>query len=531
MRTRKRKQIGGSKMPFLSHKGIYISGEAFKNACKYSLDDRYKIIPFDDKLEENDLVCIKQSDISKFLESPPSKKVRIVLHNTDHTFDDSVMDKLRPYANKVYAVNSSARDAIQIPLGFRDDAYTPHKLLDDVYKSRGKVTRDILCLLNFSIHGGEDSERNTSYNTFKDYKWIKSNVNSTPQLHLDHKNPKAIALRKDFYTKLTRSKFVICPFGAGKDTHRVYEALFYGAIPIIKTSFLDPMYEKLGGCWIVKEWSEVTEEECKKRWKAPPKIRSDVNYWLSSLSFISYGNDKFKISRERINKEATEMGCFNGQIKIYTPDDLSKDFINKVRDVFNESRGGGYWLWKSYIVYDMLQKLNDNDILLYVDSGCSLNKNGIPRLYEYTDMISPSSGYSVLAMRLKTGKTCPTKLTNKIWTSSKIFEYFGISLNSTIATSDQILSGVSMYRKCPESISLVREWLGIAESRPDLFSDKYHEESKKKNKEYRENRHDQSIFTIIVQQPQYNKTVKIIEEEIEKNTKVLAPVTATRHRE
>jgi hypothetical protein len=83
---------------------------------------------------------------------------------------------------------------------------------------------------------------------------------------------------------LRRTKFVICPFGVGKDTHRVYEALFFGCIPVIKTSFLDPMYDKLGGCWIVNDWSEVTEEECKKRWKkGSRKVNreaTDIKWWL-----------------------------------------------------------------------------------------------------------------------------------------------------------------------------------------------------------------------------------------------------------
>jgi hypothetical protein len=282
-KNRTRRQRGGNKMPFVSHNGKYISGEAFKEVCKYNYDDRYPIIPFDDKLEENDLVFIKLHDIPKLESYPLSKKIRLVVHNTDQTFDDSTMKRVRKFTNQVYAVNSSAKDAIQIPLGFRDDMYTPHKVLDEIYNSGTQPKRDILCLLNFSIHGDENSERAKAHREFEHHKWVTLDTNKTPHLHLDHKNPETIRLRKDFYSKLRRTKFVICPFGAGKDTHRVYEALFFGCIPIIKTCFLDPMYEKLGGCWIVKEWSEVTEEECNKKWKVPLKIRTDVKYWFSTI--------------------------------------------------------------------------------------------------------------------------------------------------------------------------------------------------------------------------------------------------------
>ena len=290
----KKQRGGNNKPPFVSNNNIYISGEAFKNVCKYNLDDRYPIVPFDDKLEENDLVFIKQYNINDLLAKPPSKKIRLVVHNTDETFDDSIFDSVKQYTNTVYAVNSSAQGAIQIPLGFRDDMYTPHKVLDEVYNTKSDKKRDVLCLLNFSINGDENSERSQAHRSFENYKWVKVDTNNTPHLHLQHTNPETIRLRYEFYNKLKQTKFVICPFGAGKDTHRVYETLFFGAIPVIKTSFLDPMYNDIGGCWIVNDWSEVTEEECNKRWnnKRPIKLQTDVMYWLSKTQVLRGGSSK-----------------------------------------------------------------------------------------------------------------------------------------------------------------------------------------------------------------------------------------------
>ena len=93
--------------------------------------------------------------------------------------------------------------------------------------------------------------------------------------------PETIQKRLEYYATLKRTKFVVCPPGRGMDTHRVYETLFFGGIPIIKSSFLDPMYKKLGGCWIIHDWSEVTEESCAQRWasRAGP-IRIDPSHWL-----------------------------------------------------------------------------------------------------------------------------------------------------------------------------------------------------------------------------------------------------------
>jgi hypothetical protein len=53
--------------------------------------------------------------------------------------------------------------------------------------------------------------------------------------------------------------FVISPHGNGLDCHRTWEALVLGCIPIVKTSPLDSLFEDLP-VWIVREWSDVTEE-------------------------------------------------------------------------------------------------------------------------------------------------------------------------------------------------------------------------------------------------------------------------------
>jgi hypothetical protein len=245
-----------------------------------------------------------------------------------------------------------------------------------------------------------------------------------------------------------------------------------------------------------------------------------------TVSFISYGNDNFKARKEGIHKEAIEMGCFNGTIKIYEPNDLSEDFKNATKSVLSEKRGGGYWIWKPYIIYDMLKNINENDILVYADAGCTLNVGGVARLKEYIGAISPSTNKSVFAMRLT------TELEKK-WTSTPIFEYFDEPLNGEFANSNQILATTSIYRKCPESMEFVKRWLQVAQTRPDLFTDLYNDESKRTNPMFSENRHDQSIFSMILKSEPYKNSCVVIDEEIESGLgfSEKSPVKATRLRQ
>lgn len=226
-----------------------------------------------------------------------------------------------------------------------------------------------------------------------------------------------------------------------------------------------------------------------------------------TISFISYGNDVYKTARDRIQEEAKQFGVFNGAIQVYTPGDLSDEFKSAAGEVLNGSRGGGYWIWKPYIIYDAMKKLNMNDILVYADAGCSFQKSGMERFQEYLGMISPESGKSIFAMRL-------SGFPEEQWTTSAIFDHLQVPPGSDTRKSAQVVATVLMFRKTEESIALVSRWLTIAIEQPHLFSDQ-HNEDPANSPIFRDNRHDQSIFSVLIKSEPYNQAATIIEDEID----------------
>lgn len=62
-----------------------------------------------------------------------------------------------------------------------------------------------------------------------------------------------------FWNDMSRSYFVVSPPGTGVDVFRTWEALLMGCYPIVKRSFLNPLYENLPVV-IVEDWEEVTME-------------------------------------------------------------------------------------------------------------------------------------------------------------------------------------------------------------------------------------------------------------------------------
>jgi hypothetical protein len=59
----------------------------------------------------------------------------------------------------------------------------------------------------------------------------------------------------EYLNHLNVSKYSICPRGFGVDTHRVYESIIMNSIPIVLTSILDPLYNKMN-CIILESWDD-----------------------------------------------------------------------------------------------------------------------------------------------------------------------------------------------------------------------------------------------------------------------------------
>lgn len=85
-------------------------------------------------------------------------------------------------------------------------------------------------------------------------------------------------------------------------------------------------------------------------------------------TFVTYGDDNYRESLERIGREARATGVFDS-VRLYTPADLPEPFASYTRDY---PRGGGYWLWKPFVIVSELDRAAEGDIVVYADAGCTL---------------------------------------------------------------------------------------------------------------------------------------------------------------
>ena len=202
------------------------------------------------------------------------------------------------------------------------------------------------------------------------------------------------------------------------------------------------------------------------------------------IHLITYGYNKFEHTKKRLYREAYNTGWFD-TITLYGPKDLDEDFKFKFKHILEQPRGGGYWIWKSHIINKKLNEIADGDILIYLDAGCTINSSGKNRFDEYIELLNLSNE-ACLSFQLK--------FIEKNWTSTEIFNYFNMDINSKIANTGQIHSTVLIMKNNKKLLNLMDIYNKVLHDKPLLFTDHY---NKIQKPFFIENRHDQSIFSVI----------------------------------
>jgi len=114
-----------------------------------------------------------------------------------------------------------------IPLG-RD--FKGRSIIENM--SFDKTQKDILCYYNCSI----PPKSIHWYGRIREYIFL--NIRDKKYIHvenIDINSSRDIGYNSfiNYYTKISRSKFIIAPRGCGMDTYRLWDALYLGCIPVV----------------------------------------------------------------------------------------------------------------------------------------------------------------------------------------------------------------------------------------------------------------------------------------------------------
>lgn len=206
-----------------------------------------------------------------------------------------------------------------------------------------------------------------------------------------------------------------------------------------------------------------------------------------NIVLITFGG-KTQGYRNRVHKVCQQAKTLNFFTTIigFTDFDLmvNADFWTQHGDFLETNpRGYGFWLWKSYLVSSVLDMLNENDILIYVDAGCEVNSQGIERLNEYIQMLDYSD-YGVLVFQMPH--------IEKKWTKSALLNY--LNSDKKAKNTGQCVGGIHLWKKNEHSIHVSKKWYEIC-CIYELINDT---RSSHESASFIDHRHDQSILSLLV---------------------------------
>lgn len=226
---------------------------------------------------------------------------------------------------------------------------------------------------------------------------------------------------------------------------------------------------------------------------------------MSRKYFITYGDEKYRDSVKRIGREAETLGIFD-RIILYSEIDLPEPF-KTYSEVY--PRGGGYWMWKPYIIHRTLQGMDNNDVLVYADAGCTL----LPHT-DWSKYLDRLTHYEALFFMAE-GK-------NKRWCKQSVFSYFTPKSPNVWKSANQIQATVMFIKKVSDN-EVIERWYKAALRHPELFTDA---DKSKELPGFREHRHDQSVLTACIctspGQRKYYFTPEKIERRYRKGQAILA---------
>lgn len=198
---------------------------------------------------------------------------------------------------------------------------------------------------------------------------------------------------------------------------------------------------------------------------------------------VNYSDKTHKNSQIQNSESALKVGGFD-EVFSFNLNDLGDDFINENKNILSQSRGAGYWMWKPFVIKKALELINDNEILMYSDSGISFIRNvdEIVNIMDDTDE-------KLLLFELEDIHP------NKRWTKRDCFVFMGLDVEPYLS-QNQLLASYVLMRKNEFVINFIDEWLEYAKNYR-LITDSPNECGLPNYPEFIDHRHDQSILSLL----------------------------------
>ena len=291
-----------------------ISKENFKDLSKENLTIIYEtenmIFYKNTKFEikENDIIfCNTHFIKSLFLQLKNIKdfeNIKLITHQTDIPITKKLYETKPECISEWYSINVDTVDKnlIPIPLGVSNDYSPKNPKYKEFQKIKNISNKDNKIYLNFEIN----TNRRERFNLYNLYENNISFFVEKPTLKMI-----------EYLERLNENVFILCPWGNGYDTHRFWESIYVGSIPITK--------------------KHKTYDSASKLPNIQVRNYKDLNFEKMNNIRLNFDESKFEYEKLTIDwwinkiKDTNKSITLNKSIKIIEPDKLHNQSLVDLR--------------------------------------------------------------------------------------------------------------------------------------------------------------------------------------------------------
>lgn len=240
-------------------------------------------------LSDGDIVFSKTEYVKslfKLLDGSPLKNLTLITHQSDIEINNKLYSKKPKAISRWFSVNISIEkdDLYSIPIGFANEYYNKNINPDIHGKKNQSTNKSNHIYINFNPNTNyvEREKIIKTYNENKDFVIATNNLEMT-----------------QYRDDLEKYKYVLCPPGNGIQTHRLWEAIYYGSIPVVKDSILYKSFKKLNIIF-VDNFKNIKIDELNKNInnQAIPYKQFFKNYYEAIFT---------KENKQQLNKHVLEL--------------------------------------------------------------------------------------------------------------------------------------------------------------------------------------------------------------------------------
>jgi hypothetical protein len=278
----------------------FVTNKKYLSLC----DAAFKTRSRDDlevPLSPNAIICTRgdRAVLDEFFKLDIRTPFTLVTIESDEATPQDVTWLTHKYLTRWYSWNANHPDVHPIPIGLNEDSQ-----LQPMRNAKRAVSKIEKLLVNFKQDRPESA---ALHERVKDLPWVhvepyqrKWDVQDALTTH---------------YETISKYTWTLCPCGWGQDTHRLWEALYLGSIPVVVKSNLSPLYVGLPVIQL-DTWDDLSLGALERLSKALPTDRRNAyfEHWADVIRSTPAATNIISFSLYGSNSRYTDGALANAKL-------------------------------------------------------------------------------------------------------------------------------------------------------------------------------------------------------------------------